>query len=129
MPELMEEMKTQIVNTPLTTQNLVDVVDIAIKHSHFEEVSSALLLSCANFFKKTVGVGTDKQMQFVLENYAEGKERLALKLISMVPGLPRAECNNCGEVSCMAGQPVQYEKLRAGLAVKVNHIANYWSSD
>ena len=79
MPELMKELKTQIVITPLTKQNLVDVVDVATRFSQFEEVSSALLLSCANFFKKTVGEEKEKQMQFVLQKYEEGKERLALK--------------------------------------------------
>ena len=125
MPELMEELKTQIV------QNLVDVVDMATKHSHFEEVSSALLLSCAKYFKKTVGVETDKQMQFVLEKYAEDKERLALKLVSMVSGLPRTECMNCGEESCETGQPVLHQKMRIGLLVKANNTdqivaTQYW---
>ena len=59
--------------------------------------------------------------------YAEGKERLALKLISMVPGLPRTtECNNCGEESCLTGQPVLHEKMRKGLEVKFNRSAGHW---
>ena len=121
MPELMKELKTQIEITPLTMQNLLDVVDVATRYSHFEEVSSALLLSCAIFFKKTVGEEIDKQMQFVLEKYGEGKERLALKLVSMVSNLPRTVCNNCGEDSCMTGQPVLHENLRKGLEVKGNN--------
>ena len=134
MPNLMEELKTQIKNTPLTIQNLMDVVDIASTFSHFEEVFQALMLSCAKFFKENVGLEAD-MLKFV-DKYAKGREMLAFKLVSMVPGLPNGECSlvrtvglpkcrNCGEEKCMTGQPVLFENMCRGLKVKPNNAANH----
>jgi len=121
-----EALETPIVKYPLTIENLMDVVETASKYSHFEAVSSALLLACAKFFQKTVGPEYDDQMPFVMEQYARGRGEIALKLMSILASLPKV-CYNCREEECLVDQPVMHLNVRQNLQVKINiNSQNYW---
>ena len=72
VPKLKEELKEQVKKVPIDMKNLVEVGAVALKFSHFEDVSSALLLHCAKVFQKKVRTAA-AQVQFMQEQQARGE--------------------------------------------------------
>ena len=120
MPKLMDELKIQMENIPLSMENLVDVAHTATQYSQFDEVSPSLLLACAKFLQKSIG-GPAQRLRFAVDQYACGRGDTALELLAMLLDLPPLECYNCGEKDCLTGQTVAQEKITRDLKVKVNN--------
>eukprot|EP00092_Neocalanus_flemingeri_P017868 GFUD01019333.1.p1 GENE.GFUD01019333.1~~GFUD01019333.1.p1 ORF type:complete len:313 (+),score=76.48 GFUD01019333.1:53-940(+) len=121
MPELMDEMKKQMENMPLTNNDdLLNVAHTATEFNHlFPDVSSALLLSCAKFLQKTIPPSA--QLQFAIDQSGTGKEATVLQLLPLAKDLPALECSNCGDVDCLDGQGVVgIDKFKVGLKLRVN---------
>eukprot|EP00092_Neocalanus_flemingeri_P027522 GFUD01029857.1.p1 GENE.GFUD01029857.1~~GFUD01029857.1.p1 ORF type:complete len:299 (+),score=59.71 GFUD01029857.1:202-1098(+) len=134
MPDLMNEIKTQMENVPLTVDSLVEVAHLAAQFTQFTDVSSALLVICAKFLQKTFKTPND-QLQFAINLSGTGKEVTVLQLLVLARDLPALECSNCREEQCMDGLPVgSIDKFTAGCKLKINaNCANYggavWSSN
>ena len=122
MPRLMDELKIQMDNIPLSMENLLDVAHTATQYSQFDEVSTSLLLACAKFLQKSIG-GPIQQLRFAVDQYACGRGDTALELLTVLLDLPPLECYNCGEKDCLTGQTVAQEKITRDLKVKVNNVA------
>jgi len=121
VPMLKEEMKEQVEKVPITMENLMEVAAIASQFSHFEDISSALLLNCAKVFQKEVNT-SDDQIQFILDQQARGEFAVnyATNILALSKTLPPLGCENCKNEKCLDGQPVEHAKLEKGLKVKVD---------
>jgi len=116
MPSLMEELKIQMENIPLSMDNLMDVASTASAYSQFEEISQAVMMSCAKFLQKTV---SDK-LEFALTQHSSGKGDIALDLLALVKLLPPlVVCSNCRGEPCKVGQGVPHAMMRQGLKMKM----------
>ena len=124
VPDLMDELKGQMELVPITMKNIMEVVTIASKFSHFEAASSTLLLNCAKVFKEEVTNDRD-QIKFMVAQNEKGFGTAALKLLSLVESLPPLECNNCHEKDCLIGRVVPVHKFEEGLKVQVNKASNF----
>eukprot|EP00092_Neocalanus_flemingeri_P000574 GFUD01000609.1.p1 GENE.GFUD01000609.1~~GFUD01000609.1.p1 ORF type:complete len:320 (-),score=59.54 GFUD01000609.1:542-1453(-) len=129
MPELMDEMKKQMENVPITNNDtLFEVAHAATEFAHlFPDVSAALLLTCAKFVQKTIP--PSEQFQFAKDQSGTGKEAIVLQLLVLADDLPAlVECSNCGSVPCVDGQVVVgADKFTAGLKLRVNKtVTAYW---
>eukprot|EP00092_Neocalanus_flemingeri_P043920 GFUD01048560.1.p1 GENE.GFUD01048560.1~~GFUD01048560.1.p1 ORF type:complete len:315 (-),score=58.22 GFUD01048560.1:111-1007(-) len=121
MPELMDEMKKQMGNVVITSNDaLFEVVHAATEFDHlFPDVSAALLLSCAKYVQKTIP--PSEQLQFAKDQSGTGKEAIVLQLLVLADDLPALECSNCGSVPCVDGQVVAgNDKFTAGLKLRIN---------
>jgi len=100
-------------------ENLIEVASTALKFSQFEELSKAVLASCARFLKKEATNPAD-QLELVLTLGGNGKAEVAIKLLELVKKLPpRGKCFNCKEEPCMVGQSVPYVSMRPGLQLRM----------
>ena len=124
---LKEEMKNQMEILSIPMENLMEAVAMASKFSNFEASSSALMLNCAKVFQKKIP-GMAEQFQFMQDQHLRGNGLLALELLALVRTLPALEpCENCNEVEiCLRGLPVEKEKFREGLKVKLSD-AEVWN--
>jgi len=126
LPKLTNEIKTQMEAMPLTMESLMEVAHTAAQFTQFEEVSSALLLTCSKFLQKTKRTPAD-QLQFALDQLDTGREKTVLQLLTLVKSNLLA-CTNCGEDECLNGKLVDTnEKCTVGLKIKVNkNRSSYW---
>jgi len=126
MPMLTSEVKAKMQNMALTLETLMDVAHTAAQFTQFEEVSSALLLSCAKFLQKAI-TGPGDQLQYAVDQAGTGREATVLHLFGLIRNLPPLKCANCGQIKCLASEPVdRQEKFRIGLKIKVNKACSYW---
>ena len=70
MPELMEELKIQIENFPISMDNLMQVATAAYEYPQFEDVSKAVMVSCAKFLflHQTIAEQAEFLSQYASEN-------------------------------------------------------------
>jgi len=122
LPKLMEELKIQMENIPLSMDNLMKVASIASDFSHFQ-LSMAVLMSCAKFLQKTVRDPAAK-LEFALKQHESGYAETAMELLALVKELPPlVECSNCKGNPCISGQSVPLRKMKEGLRMK---LVNYY---
>eukprot|EP00092_Neocalanus_flemingeri_P024367 GFUD01026423.1.p1 GENE.GFUD01026423.1~~GFUD01026423.1.p1 ORF type:complete len:317 (-),score=67.52 GFUD01026423.1:50-949(-) len=127
MPELMDEMKKQMENVPITNNDtLFEVAHAATEFSHlFPDVSAALLLTCAKFVQRTIP--PSEQLQFAKDQSGTGKEAIVLQLLVLADDLPALECSNCGSGPCVDGQAVGgIDEFTVGLKLRVNETSYCW---
>jgi len=127
VPELKEELKEQMGKVPIAMDNLMEVVAISSKFSHFEDVASTLLLNCAKLFQREVHTAAD-QLQFMLDQRTRGESAAvaALDILALSKTLPALECGNCKELNCLDRQQVEHAKVVIGLKVQVSVSSGYW---
>ena len=129
LPKVTNEIKTQMEVMPLTMDSLMEVAHTAAQFMQFQEVSSALLLTCSKFLQNTVRTPAD-QLQFALDQLDTGREKTVLELLSLIKSslLP---CTNCGEMECLNGKLVRdNEKFTVGMKMKVNKKSSeYWGEN
>lgn len=126
MTLMTNEIKTQMETMPLTLESLMDVAHTAAQFTQFEEVSTALLSSCAKFLQKAIS-GAEDQLQFAVEQVGTGRETTVLHLFGLIKNLPPLECSNCRKAQCLDGElVVSREKFCIGLKIKVNKACSYW---
>ena len=119
IPELVDELKTQMENLTLRLDSLVNVAHIALQFHQFEDVSFTLLNACAMFLQKTAQKSSDR-IQFAVDHLGGGRERTALKLLALVEDLPPLQCKNCrrNHDNCLDGEPViRHHMINAGLHI------------
>jgi len=125
MPQLMDELKVQMGNIPLTMDNLIDIAQTATQFEHFQDVTSSFLLTCAKFLKKSTN-SFKEVFEFASNQIGGGREKTSLLLIAMLKDLSPLTCANCGEWTCLEGQEVPREKMAVGLKIRVNRQNRYW---
>ena len=128
MPDLMDELKTQLKNIPLTMDNLMNVAHTAAQLNQFKVVSSAVLLTCSKFLKKSMNTKSNMELlQFAANQFCGSRKKTALHLLDLVKDLPPV-CPNCDEDedACLVGKPVTHDKLNAGMNIRVNRLSDYW---
>jgi len=119
IPNLSDELMDQMENIPLSMENLIEVASTALKYSQFEEISNAVLVSCARFLQRAATNPAD-QLELVLTLGGNGKAEVAIKLLELVKKLPpRGKCFNCKEEPCMVDQSVPYVSMRPGLRLRM----------
>eukprot|EP00092_Neocalanus_flemingeri_P088766 GFUD01112199.1.p1 GENE.GFUD01112199.1~~GFUD01112199.1.p1 ORF type:complete len:299 (-),score=61.73 GFUD01112199.1:141-1037(-) len=123
---LMEEVTNQIVNVPLTMENLMEVADTAAQFTQFPTVSSPLLLTCAKFLKKNTKTPAEL-LQFATDQAGKDQADTVLQLLALVKGLPAGKdlpalkCHNCREDKCVNGSVItSSDKFIPGCKMVVN---------
>lgn len=130
---LMDEVKTQLVKYPLTTENLMEVATTVDEYEQFPSVTPAVLQSCARFLNSQLQSREDL-LRFSAENVGAGQQATAIKLFALAQGLgeeqPNKLCDNCGETDsrCWHGQVLtSLAKMRTGIKLGPNKDSGYWN--
>jgi len=122
VPKLKEELIHQMEKAPIAKENLVEVANLASNFSHFEDVSSTLLLNCARVFQREIFTEAE-QDQFMQHQHERGEwaRIAAANILALSKTLPPV-CGNCreDEEDCLDGLLVEHQKIRRGLKVKVD---------
>ena len=131
MPDMMNEIKTQMEVVAITDETLMDIAHTAAQFSQFSDVSSTLLHTCARFLQKTKK-SPGERLEFAMNQSGGGQEATTLQLLVLARDLPALECGNCGEAKekCMDGKVVaSRDRFTPGLRIRVNRNCIYWGEN
>ena len=131
MPDMMNEIKTQMEVVAITDETLMDTAHTAAQFSQFSDVSSTLLHTCARFLQKTKK-SPGERLEFAMNQSGGGQEATTLQLLVLARDLPALECGNCGEAKekCMDGKVVaSRDRFTPGLRIRVNRNCIYWGEN